>query len=477
MAERIQPLAGRIILLLAFLIFSPTARQRAEALPLGQISDPVPCLHDASQSYALYLPTAYHAQRRWPIVYCFDPGGRGAVPVALFREGAEKYGCILVGSNNSKNGPWEIVLQAARAFWRDTHARLAIDDQRIYAAGFSGGARAACGFGKMLSINLQGIIACGGGLPEWLEPRDIMGLPWFGTAGLYDFNYAEMRELAGQLEAQGTPQRLEAFPGRHSWPPPELALAALEWLELQAMKSGRRPPDDKTIADWLSRALAKARELENQQEWGSAYGRYASMVADFSGLADVTAAREKMLSLGKYGAVKDFKKSESDRETEYAESLTRLKAIYCQLRGPLNEPGKARRIVNELRIAGLRKKADAKDQGREQIIARRLLGELSTQACADGDAYMLKKDGQRAVAVFQIVAEIHPGHPAVLAALAGAMALNGERKKALKTITEAIRAGFDDLEALERESAWNGLRTDPEFLRIISAMRKSPGPL
>jgi len=234
-------MALRVTSILLLLLFFSPPWLWAEELPPGQISDPLPCLHDAGQSYALYLPTAYQPERRWPIIYCFDPGGRGAIPVALFKEGAEKYGYILVSSNNSKNGPWEIILQAARAIWRDSHARLAVDDQRIYAAGFSGGARAAYGLDKMLSIKLSGVIACGGELPAWLDPKDVIDVPWFGTAGLADFNYSEMQELSGKLGAQGTPQRLEIFPGRHSWPPPKLVLEAVAWLQAQDAEPGMKP--------------------------------------------------------------------------------------------------------------------------------------------------------------------------------------------------------------------------------------------
>ena len=203
----------------------------AKDLPQGGLSPRVACLGDAEQSYALYLPTGYRPDRPNPILFCFDPGGNGGIPVALFREGAEKFGWIVVGSHNSRNGPWEAVLRAARALWLDTHARFAVDDGRVYAAGFSGGARAACGLGKMLSVRLAGVIGCGAGLPEWLEPADMDGVPWFGTAGLRDFNFQEMQELERSLRRQGSPCLLRLFHGSHAWPPAKLALEAMAWLE------------------------------------------------------------------------------------------------------------------------------------------------------------------------------------------------------------------------------------------------------
>ena len=221
-------LALTVFLLLPLLPLEP------EDLPRGQIVDPVPCLDDPAQSYALFLPSGYDGQNRCPVLYCFDPGGRGSIPVALFRKGAEEQGWIVVGSNNSRNGPWEAVQQAARAFWRDTHARLAIDDSRVYAAGFSGGARAACGLAKMLSIRLAGVIACGGGLPEWLAPEDIASTPLFGTVGIRDFNYREMQELEKELRRLEAPCHFRVFQGRHSWPPAKLAREAVSWLEARA---------------------------------------------------------------------------------------------------------------------------------------------------------------------------------------------------------------------------------------------------
>jgi hypothetical protein len=222
----------RLAWILALLL--PFFGLQAEEPFRGKIVDPVVCLQDPGQSYALYLPSDYDAQRAWPIIFCFDPGGRGGIPVALFREGAEKYGYILAGSNNSRNGPWEVILKAARAILLDTRSRLAIDLGRVYAAGFSGGARAASGLGKMLSIRLAGVIGCGAGLPEWLTPMDIADVPWFGTVGIQDFNYREMQELDRELRQQGTPSLLRVFQGRHSWPPKKLALEAIAWLEAQA---------------------------------------------------------------------------------------------------------------------------------------------------------------------------------------------------------------------------------------------------
>ena len=89
---------------------------------------------------------------------------RGAVPVARFKDAAEKYGYIVVGSNNSRNGP-QPLSEIVSDLWADTHARFSIDDQRVYLAGFSGGARVAISVAFWLKDRVAGVIACGGGFP------------------------------------------------------------------------------------------------------------------------------------------------------------------------------------------------------------------------------------------------------------------------------------------------------------------------
>ena len=221
----------RVSRLLPLILLAALPAHAQGPLPRARIIDSVVTLQDPAQSYVLYLPSGYDTKRRWPVLYCFDPGGRGTAPVALFRAAAERHGWILAASNNSRNGPWKDIYLAAWALWDDTRARLRIDITRVYAAGFSGGARVACGLARILDIQVAGVIACGGGLPEWLEPADMAATPWFGTVGRQDFNFHEMKNLKNDLGRQGSPCRLSVFAGKHSWPPAHLAMEAVVWLE------------------------------------------------------------------------------------------------------------------------------------------------------------------------------------------------------------------------------------------------------
>ena len=81
--------------------------------------------------------------RQWPVILAFDGGGGGRQGVERYRAAAEKYGYVVAGSNNSRNGPWNVGLDAAAAMIADVKRRFPIDLRRMYTAGMSGGARVA----------------------------------------------------------------------------------------------------------------------------------------------------------------------------------------------------------------------------------------------------------------------------------------------------------------------------------------------
>ncbi len=199
----------------------------AEELPRGRVLDRVVARGDASQSYALYLPSNYTPNHTWPVLYCLDPGAHGRAPVERFSQAAEKAGIIVVGSNNSQNGPIGPVKEALQWMLADTHERLAIDDARIYAAGFSGGARLALAWASNGAI--AGVIACGAGFGGHV-PKDIP-FRLYASTGVDDFNYDELYKMSVELAQRGVPHRFVEFNGTHEWLPENLTSDALEFIQ------------------------------------------------------------------------------------------------------------------------------------------------------------------------------------------------------------------------------------------------------
>jgi hypothetical protein len=357
----------RKVVLWVILAVMAGGRLSAQSLPLGQIIDNVQCQEDGSQRYALYVPSTFTPLRRWPVILIFDPAGRGRTGVERYQAAAEKYGYILAGSNNSRNGPVKDSLTAATAMATDVDDRFPLNRQRIYTAGMSGGARVA----MRLALNFEmisgpggpgvaGVLASSAGFPNGTHPRESVPFPIFGSAGTDDFNHLEMTRLDRDVIS---PHKVEVFEGGHTWLPAELATDGIEWMEIQAMKRGLRPRDPKLVDELFARRLAhgdaQRSSLEKLRE-------LKSVVSDFKGLKDVAEVAERAATLEQQQDVKDAinaERSEEERELQATREL-------YQLRDRLADGGFA--TLKE-RVTTLLGQSQAAEDSRDRRIARRVL--------------------------------------------------------------------------------------------------------
>src|SRR5580700_6436544 len=196
MKPRLGSLGGFLLALgVSPLLAQTVGNQVLPPLPTGQVIDSVTCADDPSETYALYLPSAYTPTKKWPIIYAFDPAARGDRPIDALKAGAEKYGYIVAASNNSRNGPWPPQIEAAQAVSDDTRALLSIDDHRIYFAGLSGGARVAGRIAQICKC-AAGVYLTGAGFPNGTTPSSKDSVfPVFAAVGNIDFNFPEVARL------------------------------------------------------------------------------------------------------------------------------------------------------------------------------------------------------------------------------------------------------------------------------------------
>lgn len=346
----------RIPLLLLLLAFNLT----------GEIIDHVQCSRDASQSYALYLPSNYTAKRTWPVILAFDPRARGRTPVERYQPTAETHGYIVAGSNNSQNGSWAVSMAAAQAMAADVDERFAVDVKRIYTAGMSGGARVAMGIA--LGSNLiAGVIASSAGYPD-SKPRKTVPFVVFGTAGTEDFNYLEMRVLDRTLTS---PHRLAIFEGGHVWLSSDLAAEAVEWLEIQAMKSGRKPRDEAQLERILAKRIAAPHSSDKDT-----FLALENIVADFTGLKDVSALAAKAAELGRDKRVRDALKKDRAEESQEQRQLDDVLSLENQLASPDQRQSALAQLRD--RWKKLNAASKASNDSPDRRIARRILRALSS---------------------------------------------------------------------------------------------------
>jgi hypothetical protein len=343
---------------------------RAQGLQRGAIIDRVECAHAPALTYALYLPSTYTPDRTWSLLLAFHPAARGRLMVEKFQAAAEQYGYIVAASNNSRNGPYAVSSAAAQAMSSDVGRRFAIDGRRVYLAGMSGGARVATGI-ALGNNSIAGVIASSAGYPD-SQPRGTVPFAIFGTAGTEDFNYIEMRQLDRKLTS---PHFLAVFNGGHMLPPDAVAFEAIEWMELHAMRSGRRGRDETAIGRILEKRRAGIAASAAPAE--TVYLLQA-LVSDFKGLADVSAEARRVDEMSRQSEVKKALKRE--RDADDAEGGM-LKEIF-DLEARLGEEGAREPAIMMLRdrLTRLSRRAAGDADTPERAQARRVLRSITAGA-------------------------------------------------------------------------------------------------
>lgn len=363
------------LLMAAFLAAAPEPDP-----PAGQIVAHVACAKDATQSYALYLPSNYTADRSWPVIYAFDAGGRGQNPVERYRAAAEKYGYIVAGSNNSRNGSWAVSQAAVAAMTGDVSTRFNIDDKREYVAGMSGGSRVALGI-ALSSPQIAGVIASSAGYPD-NRVRKELPFPVFETAGTEDFNYLEMREMDRALE---TPHHLTIFDGPHVWLPSDVAMEAIEWMEIQAMKSGRKPRDQAEADAIYATRIARAGAVS-----ADTYAAMSAIVADFTGLDDVTELSAKVAAIGADKHFQAAMKETAKKDQEADDQERMMSQVVLGEETLLTDASHRADALKRLRQRwmNLSAKANAPSDAPERRQARRVLSGLSMSVSTQDQEYL-----------------------------------------------------------------------------------------
>jgi len=457
-----------VVTILAFAGSLVFGKQQVQ-FPQGEIIEKVTCIANPEQSYTLFLPPGYTPEKKWPILYAFDPLARGAVPVKLFQDAAKESGFILVGSNNSRNG---IDLNAiVETLWSDTHQRFAIDERRVYTTGFSGGARVASAIALSYRGAVAGVIAASGGPRPNFNPLPVNQFAFFGTAGTEDFNFTEMQQLKRRMDEVGVTNRLVVFEGGHEWPPAEICGEAISWLEVQAMKSGTRAKDNELIDRLLAAKSRTASDFETSKQSYEAYLEYGALVTEFKGLRDVSEFAAAAERLRNSKEVKAAIKSEKTEEDEQANLSEKLRILIARLQ----DDSTYAETLTELKrnFSDLTKKSEGSKSIGERRVAQRVLQSLLIQIYEDAFALKQKRNYAAIPAKFELAVLIKPKDPRVFYELAAAYARIDSKGRATTALGQAIERGFSDLARIEQNEDFASLRNDPDFKKVIASLKKT----
>lgn len=455
--------------LLLLIIGAASLAAGAQTPAPGMVHASVTALADPSSSYALYLPSVYSPVKRWPLLLVFDPFARGEVPVKLFHEAAEKYGYIVVGSNNSRN--FQDPSAAISALWADVKERYAIDPRRIYTAGLSGGARVASSIALACKSCIAAVIANGAGLPQDATVPGPEAGDWFLVAGSTDFNYPELLHLKEALDKHNVASRFVVYDGPHNWMPKEFAERSVAWLQLRAMAKGLAPPDKQFVSSEFDRRLAEAQMEQKSGDVLAAARGFQEIAQDFHTFRDVKEQETLARSLAASDDFRKAKKNEKaalDLQDEVSRKVGNLVAGISQ-----SSDDRAT-FVSQLQSAvsdETRDKRESSNPTRKQAIDRGLASAFA-YAVESGQQAMLKKDYRSAKDMFQAGETILPESAWASYLLATAEAQLGEKKQAIAELKKAQEMGMTNAKLLE-DSAFDRIREEDGFKEVAARLAQA----
>jgi len=513
-AHAVMPSARRLLalaILIAGSLRAPAvpAEEPPAKLATGQVIESVRALENPAQSYALYLPSNYTPDRVCPLLMAFDPSAEGITPVKLFAESAERYGYIVVGSNNSKNGPSGPAAEAFNILWREVHARFRVDDRRVYATGFSGAARFSSAVASSCRC-MAGVILSGAGFPPDHPLAEGPKFAVYAAIGEYDFNFPELIQLRQALEREKIFHHLNVFDGSHQWMPAEVAQAAIAWLNLEAMASGTLARDEAFVAAQWAARLERAQTEERDHDAYAALYSYSSLAADFGPLRDVSEARAAAERLR---ASPEFHRAQARIDDEMRKQSSITAPIIARMRllagnpngeiaapalmqqppamggsmpggmmgrpsagaGPAEQntggPAQSLRQWLEGEMTSLRKQRERESNPEKLVVLRRALGDVFAEAYESGFTMLDVKNYRAAAGYFELATFAAPKASAELHyQAAAAYCLDGDRKQSLRALRQAVAEGFHDRARLEQDRDFDALRSSAEFQAVVGSV-------
>jgi tetratricopeptide (TPR) repeat protein len=435
----------------------------------GRVVENVVTLSDPAQTYTLYLPPGYSENDRRPLLYIFDPGGRGTRATELFRDAAEEYRWIIISSNGTKSGDGPANDKALRAVLPEAD-RYATDARRRYASGMSAGAMLSWAVGSNTNL-LAGVIGSGGRLVDNL-PREKFNFAHYGFAGDTDFNHREMRLLDAELARHGkAAHRFETFEGDHRWMPPALAKNAVGWMELVAMKENRRVRDQALVDRLYANDLSAAAALESKGKRVEALDRYKAIVRTFDGLRPFEEARDGVARLERDPATKaeakELMRWYAFEDRYLSEVVARMNVTFAALR---EEPAGGI-LGREVRLPELKSRAKRPDP--EGLTARRLLATLYSQlSFVFVPALLERREPAIAVEAMRVAVEIRPDLWQAHYNLGAIAARAGMKKRALDSLEKAIELGMKDAALLAGDADFASVRDDERFRELAGRIAK-----
>jgi predicted esterase len=428
-----------------------------DSFEVGKIIDTVICKTDPFESYALYIPAKGNTQSL-PVVYFFDPHGKGSFPLNKYKSLAEEYNFILIGSNNSKNGTdWTATENIINTLFNDSQKRLKIEHDRIYTCGFSGGAKVAS-YAALDHNEVSGVIVGGAGLPDGIAAANF-NFTFTILSGEGDMNMTDLVALDSDLNKTQTIHRIIFFNGKHEWVPEDIMSIAFTGLQFDAMRSNIIPTNETFIHNYIGGSKKRFTNYSKENKLIKAVDECKLSISMLNGLTKETDwFKQKEILVNSSYLFQQQLKAEAgllQREQD-------LKNFYGQ-QFQQEDMNFWAKTINALQ-------SKAQIQNAEGAMYQRLLAYLSLAFYSITNKFINANQDNEARYFVGLYKLADPTNSDAWYFSAILNARNNDPKATEEDLLKAVQNGFTDTKQMEQQPEFKNLATQIDFLKIEKMM-------
>ncbi|TRO63981.1 hypothetical protein [Christiangramia sabulilitoris] len=417
------------------------------------------------ETYALYIPRDYSPEMNWPVIFTFDPQGRGAKSASLFRLAAENQQYIIAASNfNLQNRPVDSIVRKAAAMMDNVLRSFPVDPLLVYTAGMEEGAQVASAL-PLIYKKMAGVMAIGNSFvnANYLDKEN--PYMFIGIAGKKDYMVYEMEDYLRFYDDLDFPTDVYYFDGKQNeWPSAQVISNAVTGFTLEAIRKGKRPDDPEFIKKLFEDELAFSESLRRTRQYHAAFEKLDRMKVKYEdyGFEEVIEEKKKEIKrIKNYRSQKNkfrqavaFEK-EQQREYEYLLKTDIMTANFQNI-------GWWAYQIDELN------KLKDKDEVAQSNMAHRLLGYLDFVSKREFDEIM-RSQANIDIKIFISVLRtaINKEDPEAYFKIISLAALDGDEETALLYLEDLLKTGYNDLESLYNIEGALDLQFNPEYNAII----------
>ncbi|MCM8569137.1 hypothetical protein NE848_07095 [Gramella jeungdoensis] len=313
-------------LLLAFFAFFSFCNIQAQEFRIvkGGVTDSLPIPGTGNKTYAFYAPTNYSVERNWPVVFIFDPKGRGSTTANLFRKAAEEQQYLVASANiDLKSEPIDSIIKTATSMMNSIFSAFPVDPALVYTAGMGEGAQVASAL-PMFYRKMAGVMAIGNSFvnQQYLDKSN--PYMFIAVAGDKDYMVYQMEDYLRFYDDLDFKTDVYYFAGKEDqWPEAAVISNAMTGFSLEAIKKGSRSADKDFIQKLYQNEIAYTEQLVRTRNYYDAYEKLDRMEDKYEDFGFEDDIEERMKELKKTNGYRsqrrDFRQATSFEKQQIEE--------------------------------------------------------------------------------------------------------------------------------------------------------------